>query len=523
MTAPSPLAWPLDQLLTEFVTEPRLLDQRPVRQLTLNSRTATADSLFLACCGRQHHGLEFAKDAVDQGCTAIAAEPDAAHPLATFAQQAQQLKVPVVAVERLSARASALAARFYGDPSAELEILGITGTNGKTSVSHYLAQALGYEQRCAFLGTLGGGYYGDFGECQLDTAPTLTTPDAVTLQQVLSRLRHDGAVSVAMEVSSHALDQHRIAALHLSHAILTNLSRDHLDYHRDMFTYAATKARLFRQPGLKWRILNADDTLGRTLLGEHDPRLKTACYSLAADFDPKQPLLRHCALWLHVQEFTALPTGMHLSIRSSEGEGELISGLVGRFNAANVLAVLAVLLSRGAGLKKAFNQIARLRAVPGRMECFGGGTAPLVVVDYAHTPDALEQALTHLRDHCHGRLITVFGCGGERDPGKRPLMGRIAERLSDQVIITDDNPRHEDGDAIIAAIGAGMNHPEQARIERQRGLAIRIALARAGLADVVLVAGKGHETTQDMGALKVRFSDRAQVVQALAEWQEGQR
>jgi UDP-N-acetylmuramoyl-L-alanyl-D-glutamate--2,6-diaminopimelate ligase len=295
--------------------------------------------------------------------------------------------------------------------------------------------------------------------------------------------------------------------------VFTNLSRDHLDYHGDMETYGAAKLALFRTPGLRWAVLNLDDPLSPRILTELPPGVPVSFYSLQRD--PTPPA--RCDLLVHAHQVTTLPRGLRLDVETSHGEGVLEVGLLARFNAANLLAVLAVMLSRGLPLGRSLRQIARIRGVPGRMECFGGRGQPLVVVDYAHTPDALEQALTNLREHSQGKLICVFGCGGDRDRGKRPLMGEIAERLSDRVIVTDDNPRREDGDCIIADVLAGVHQSRAVTVERQRGLAIRLAIATAAEQDAVLIAGKGHEVTQDMGDLKVHFSDRAQVVQALQE------
>jgi UDP-N-acetylmuramoyl-L-alanyl-D-glutamate--2,6-diaminopimelate ligase len=419
--------------------------------------------------------------------------------------------IPVLPLEGLAARASALADRFHGEPSARLEVFGVTGTNGKTSVAHYLAQALGAELSCGIVGTLGNGFPGAL------KPTTHTTPDAVALQATLAGLSALGAGAVAMEISSHALDQSRAAAVRFSHAIFTNLSRDHLDYHGDMDAYGAAKRRLFVAPGLRWAVLNLDDPFHTQVLAGLAANVRVAAYGL----DARAPLPERCDLWVRAAEVQPLPLGLHLRIETSLGAGELDAALIGAFNASNLLAVLAVMLSRGLPLERALRELARVRGVPGRMECFGGNGAPLVVVDYAHTPDALEKALTNLRLHQSRRVITVVGCGGDRDRGKRPLMGAIAERLSDALILTDDNPRSERGDAIIGDILGGVSRPDAVRVARQRGLAIRLAIALAGTGDAVLVAGKGHETTQDMGELKVHFSDRAQVVEALREWREG--
>jgi UDP-N-acetylmuramoyl-L-alanyl-D-glutamate--2,6-diaminopimelate ligase len=287
-----------------------------------------------------------------------------------------------------------------------------------------------------------------------------------------------------------------------------------------MHRYAAAKRRLFRTPSLQWAVLNHDDAASVDIFDVLAPNVRVARYSVASDArlsDAGSSI--DADLWVRANAITPLPLGLRVEIETSVGDGVLEVALIGRFNVCNLLAVLAVLLSGGLRLDAALERLRYVRGVPGRMECFGGGDAPLVVVDYAHTPAALEQAIAQLRTHCGGRLLTVFGCGGDRDRGKRALMGAAAERLSDAVIVTDDNPRGEDGDAICTEILAGMVAPEWAVVERQRALAIRRAMTLAGRGDAVLIAGKGHETVQDMGELKVHFSDRAQVVQALTEWQ----
>jgi len=496
----------LSDLLAGFAAQPLAHDAR-IERLTLDSREAGPGALFLACRGRRCHGLDYAAEAAARGCAAIAAEPDGHRAEADFGHLSTELGLPIVPVADLARRCGDIAARFFGDPTASLTVVGVTGTNGKTSVSHYLAQALADDPCCGIIGTLGSGFPGEL------MPGGLTTPDPVGLQATFTSLAARGASAVAMEVSSHALDQGRVGAVRFSHAVFTNLSRDHLDYHADMAAYKAAKKRLFGMPGLRWAVLNHDDPTGREIAAELGAGIHPAWYSLQPSADPSG-----AEVWVRAETIEPLPRGLRIEIASSAGRGELVVDLIGRFNAANALAVLAVLLTLGKGLDQGLRALAGIRGVPGRMECFGGGDGPLVVVDYAHTPDALEQALTNLRQHCGGSLITVFGCGGERDRGKRPLMGAIAERLSDQVIVTDDNPRGEDGEAICAAIRAGMQRPGQAFMERQRAVAIRRAIALAGRGDAVLVAGKGHETVQDMGELKVHFSDRAQVVQALGEW-----
>jgi len=506
-----PRGWSLSGLLAGFAAAPFESDLR-IEQVTLDSREAGPGALFLACRGTRAHGLRYAEHAAERGCAAIAAEPDVLWGEADLARLSAELALPVVPVAHLSRRSAEIAARFFGDPSADVSVIGITGTNGKTSVGHFLAGALAADTRCAVIGTLGIGFPGEL------VASGLSTPNPIAIQENLAGLRAQGARAVALEVSSHALDQGRVSAVHFSHAVFTNLSREHLDYHGDMRSYAAAKRRLFRVPGLQWAVLNRDDAASADIALGLAAHVRLALYSVAADTD----LAAEADLWVRARAITPLARGLRIEVETSGGDAAMDVGLIGRFNVSNLLAVLAVLMSRGVGLEVALERLRHTRGVPGRMECFGGADAPMVVVDYAHTPDALEQAIAHLRLHCGGRLLTVFGCGGERDRGKRPLMGAVAERLSDGVIVTDDNPRREDGDVICAEILAGMMKPERVAVQRQRALAIRRAIALAGRGDAVLVAGKGHETVQDMGELKVNFSDRAQVVQALNEW-EGRR
>lgn len=501
-----PPTWVLSELLAGIAPCSASADPY-VSHLALDSRAVGSGTLFLACQGRAYHGLAFAEEAQDAGAVAVAAEPTADWDQAALQALALRLRIPLIPIPGLSRLASALADRFFGEPSRRLEVIGVTGTNGKTSVAHFISQLIGAQEPCGLIGTLGVGLPGELAPANL------TTPDPVTLQEQLAKLRAAGSRVVAMEVSSHALDQGRAAAVRFREAVFTNLTRDHLDYHGDMVRYGRAKRRLFETPGLEWAVLNRDDALSSELLRALQPSVKRAFFSLA----PEPPPLGACELWVCAQGIEPLRHGFRLSIATSRGCGTVEVGLIGRFNAANLLAVLAVALARGQPFESALHALSEIRGVPGRMERFGGDGTPLVIVDYAHTPDALEQALLNIRGHAGRRVLTVFGCGGERDRGKRPLMGAVAERLSDLVILTDDNPRHEDGGLIIAEIKAGMRSPSAARVERQRALAIRLAIALADREDVVLVAGKGHETTQDMGELKVHFSDRAQVMQALRE------
>jgi UDP-N-acetylmuramoyl-L-alanyl-D-glutamate--2,6-diaminopimelate ligase len=472
-----------------------------VSDVTLDSRAATAGALFLACRGRTHHGLTFAADAVARGARAVFYEPGAGTPAPlgpdTF----------VAAVPQLAERAGVIADRFFGSPSQQLTIAGITGTNGKTTCAWLLAQALQHCQRpAAYLGTLGAGL-------PPRLTPTLhTTPDAVTLQRQLAALKAQGAACVSMEVSSHALDQARVNGVRFHTAAFTNLTRDHLDYHGTMAAYGAAKARLFAWPGLACRIINIDDAFGAALAASTAAArlIVTARASLGA------PLPR-AAQFVRAAAVTADPGGLLIQVESSWGAAELSLRLMGEFNVDNALTVLAVLLAWDIPLAQAAQALSRCRPASGRMEMFGGrGRTPLAIVDYAHTPDALAKALRAARLHCRGQLRLVFGCGGDRDAGKRVLMGEVAAELADDVIVTDDNPRTEDPARITAAIAAGIAQRAPLLIEHDRARAIRLGLQRSGVDDVVLIAGKGHEDYQIYGTTRRVFRDQAVVSEELA-------
>jgi len=384
-----------------------------------------------------------------------------------------------------------------------LFMVGVTGTNGKTSVTQWTAQALEtLGQRCAVVGTLGNGFPG-----QLVAGPN-TTPGAHVLRELLPEFCRQGAQACAMEVSSIGLHQGRVADVRFDVAAFTNLTRDHLEYHGTMAAYAAEKAKLFRMPGLRGAVINLDDAFGRELAANLPAGVRLVGYTLesAPDID------RHGSQRLRAEEIVMGAAGVRFRVR----DVEFAAPVVGRFNVANLLAVIGVLQLRGIALSDCARALRGIAPPPGRLEPLGGTGEPLVVVDYAHTPDALEQALLTLRETATargGRLLCVFGCGGERDPGKRPLMGAVAERLADAVVLTSDNPRGEDPQAILAAIRAGMRRPPA--IEPDRAAAIAAAIAAADHADVVLVAGKGHEPYQEIAGERRPFSDSATVRAAL--------
>ncbi len=483
---------------------------REVLGLTLDSRQVKPGYLFLACAGSSQHGLIHAAQAIEQGAVAILWEPDQGQGERLAAEWADA-PVPLLALAGLSMQVSAIAGRFYDNPSRRMCVYGITGTNGKTSISQLLAQALADEVPCGIMGTLGYGFPGAL------TTTGLTTPDAVTVQRLLAEMRHQGALAMTMEVSSHALDQGRAEAVSFDGAIFTNLSRDHYDYHGSRENYAAAKQRLFRMPGLGFAVINFDDEEGRRLLTELPAEVEPMLYTL----ESREILPEGLSGWVRACSITPTGSGMEIALECHRGEGVLKSRLLGRFNASNLLAVLLVLLLRGWDLERALRVMERLQTVPGRMQLFGGEAQPTAVVDYAHTPDALEKALQAVRLHCAGRLSVVFGCGGDRDRGKRPLMGALAERLADRVYVTDDNPRSEPSAAIIEEILAGIQRPEHVVVEADRGRAIRRAIEEAAVGDLVLVAGKGHEDYQLVAGRTLHFDDREEVARALAEWRGG--
>lgn len=489
----------LDQLLAGFAQVPASAAVS-VTGMTLDSRQVHEGDLFCALAGGHGHGLDHAAQAVERGAAAVIFEP-----VPQMIMPA--LSVPTIAVPALNGHMSAIAARFFGDPSAAVPIIGVTGTNGKSSCVHLLAQTLSVgDQACGMLGTLGYGFLN-----ALQPA-THTTPDAITVQAQLARLRAAGARWVAMEVSSHGLAQRRVEAVRFHIALFTNLSRDHLDYHQDLKVYFAAKQRLFTWPGLAAAIVNGDDTRAEALLQAVVPASRKVRYGL----QPQSVQGVDDVLW--AQAVIPQPDGLEISVTGSWGDARFRTPLIGVFNASNVLAVLATLLVAGVSLRVATERLSRVHPVPGRMARYGGHGKPTVVVDYAHTPDALDKALQACRQHALGALWCVFGCGGDRDRGKRPQMGAIAVRLADHLVLTDDNPRSEVPAAIIADIQAGLPANVGYTVIHDRAAAIAYALAHARPGDVVLVAGKGHEDYQIVGARLLPYSDTEQVMRCLQEY-----
>ncbi|MGD9709888.1 MAG: UDP-N-acetylmuramoyl-L-alanyl-D-glutamate--2,6-diaminopimelate ligase [Halothiobacillaceae bacterium] len=476
-------------------------DDRPILGLCADSRRVQPGHLFIARRGERFHALDHAPEAVGRGAVAIlAAEGDAAGLRAA-------LGVPVFVLADLVPVLGKLADRFHDEPSKAVRVIGVTGTNGKTSVTHFIAQALALAgQPSGLIGTLGMGPWDAL------RPATHTTPDVLAVHAELARQRDAGVRYVAMEVSSHALDQGRVAGVRFRAAVFTNLTHDHLDYHGDLHAYARAKCRLFEELQPKAAILNMDDALGRELLEGLQGRMPLWAYGLGA-----QPWSAGGASVVEARGLHLDADGIRIELATPLGQGVLTSPLMGEFNASNLLAALATLLELGMPLPDALVHLGRVEAPAGRMERFTAPGRPRVVIDYAHTPDALDKALRTLRRHAAGRLIVVFGCGGERDAAKRPRMGAVAASLADRVVLTDDNPRGEDGEAIIRAIRAGMPEGGDVVIERDRRRAIALAVAEAAPEDIVLVAGKGHEDYQEVAGERRPFSDRAVVLELLGE------
>jgi UDP-N-acetylmuramoyl-L-alanyl-D-glutamate--2,6-diaminopimelate ligase len=507
-----------------------------VTRLVTDSRAVTLGDTFVAYPGENSDGRRFIAQAIAQGANAVIWE---AH---NFVWD-EAWQVPNLAVTDLRHKAGWLADAVYGQPSEKLWLVGVTGTNGKTSTSHWIAHALNDAGRkCALIGTLGNGFPGAL------QASANTTPDAIRVHGLLAGYLRDGAKAVAMEVSSHALAQGRVNGVRFNVALLTNLSRDHLDYHGDMDSYAASKRKLFDWKTLKCVVLNLDDGYGadlaEALCGSVLPSPQSSPASGESEARGAEPGEREeqhsipeligygmsdASLQLaerlgirmvHGNLLAMSGQGLQLDIHSSWGGARLDSVLIGRFNAANLLGALAALLASGIGLDQAARSLGRVQPVAGRMQRLGGAQQPTVIVDYAHTPDALEKVLTALREVSAaegGRLICVFGCGGDRDRGKRPMMGRVVEKYADHCIVTSDNPRSEEPENIIAEVLAGMESANH-EIVTGRAEAIARAVSSASRRDTVLIAGKGHEDYQEIGGVKHPFSDMAVAVQALEKW-----
>ncbi|WP_373974192.1 UDP-N-acetylmuramoyl-L-alanyl-D-glutamate--2,6-diaminopimelate ligase [Chitinibacter sp. SCUT-21] len=487
-----PMSWALPQI--DFAVIKALVGDR---RLVVDSRKVSTGDVFLAYQGEYVDGRQFIADAIRNGAAAVIWDAE------DFAWHAEH-QVPNIAVAQLRNQVGILVSVLMGNDVRALPVVGITGTNGKTSIANWLAQAFNaLGGKAGVLGTLGNGFVGEL------SSSTHTTLDPVSLQHWIAKFNAEGATQVAMEVSSHGLVQARAHGVQFHTAVFTNLTRDHLDYHGTMQEYGAAKAKLFEWEGLQAAVINADDPFGRELIG-----FTTAKTIWSYGFE--QGDLRCTALESSLK-------GLALTVETPQGTTRIESALLGRFNASNLLACLGVLLAQGVSLADASKALEQIRPAAGRMQCLGGGDKPMVVIDYAHTPDALEKVLMTLREAMPqgSRLYCVFGCGGDRDTGKRPLMGEIACRLADSVVITSDNPRTESPKTIIQDIVAGVSGVPGTgnanyAIESDRALAIIDAIEMAHVNDVVLIAGKGHENYQEINGERHHFDDVEHASAALA-------
>lgn len=478
-----------------------------VSGVCLDSRLLVAGDVYLAMDGASAHGMQFISVALNNGAVAVVVDDEgiAAHQSAL--EEAVAARIPVLHVPDLKRHAGAIAARFYNDPSDELKVVAITGTDGKTSVCRFIADALnGAGTACGYIGTLGWG---------IDslTETQLTTPDAVSLQRMMAKLRDNGATVVALEASSHGLAEGRLDAVHIDVAVLTNFGRDHLDYHRDLNAYKNAKAQLFSWPDVRFIVVNGQDELGIELAQRSDSK-NIVFFAKQGKADVSlsvQPFIR-----IHADAIELNSQGVRFGLIDNGERFEQNLRLMGSFNVENVLACHGVLRALGQAANDASTSLNHIAAVPGRIEQFSAANKPTAIVDYAHTPQALAAVIAAVRHHCVGDLWVVFGCGGDRDAGKRAPMGRAAEQ-ADHVVITDDNPRTENSSDILDQIVAGMTSPERAIVIADRANAIEHALSQAARNDLVLIAGKGHEAYQIVGTEKREFSDRDAVQRFMQE------
>jgi UDP-N-acetylmuramoyl-L-alanyl-D-glutamate--2,6-diaminopimelate ligase len=471
-----------------------------VSNLCLDTRQLKAGDAFIALAGIKVDGRNFIAKAIELGASAILVESD---------KNWQGIDwlgaVPVIAIDNLPSRVSEIAGHFFDEPSKKIQLIGITGTNGKTTCSLLATQLLALlQKKSAVIGTIGYGLLDASAiaplaqQIGLLTSTGLTTPDPVTLQRILSELVNAGASSIAIEVSSHSLQQKRVAGLHFTSAVFTNLTQDHLDYHGDLQSYGNAKAQLLHMPHLQNAIINLDDNWASGLLNKVPVGVNAISYSTEKVADVYATNIE-----LHAQ-------GVRAHLHTPWGEADINSPLLGRFNLSNLLAVIAAIGAQGFSIQDIALLVAQLEAAPGRMQLVTVDQAAQeiqVIVDYAHTPDALDNTLQAIHQHKAGRVWTVFGCGGDRDRTKRPQMGKIAERLSDYVIVTNDNPRSEDPATIAAEIVRGMKHPSGCLVIADRAQAIDFAVQQAKAGDIVLIAGKGHEDYQIFATQTLPFSD----------------
>ena len=486
-----------DSLNTASIPEVR------VNHLRIDSRRVRAGDVFVAVPGTHVHGLEFAETAVANGALAVICDENST-------QKSDLDKIPLILIPDLNQRLAELASRFYGAADDDMTLVAVTGTNGKTSVAHFIVQVWQlWQGNAGFIGTLGAGPLSNLSETGH------TTPDIFTTYSRLADLRSADISLTAMEVSSHALDQNRVGMLSIDIGVFTNLSHDHLDYHGDMQTYELAKQRLFSEHRPRFAVLNIADKVGRQWQQELPDDIQCMSYFGDSAMD-KEATRKSSSADVYASDIESTDLGIGFKLHTPWGNAKIQSNLLGRFNLDNLLATATALGLLGMPFPQLCHALELVQPVIGRMQRItADANQPLVVVDYAHTPDALKQALESLRPHTRGQLFCVFGCGGERDRSKRPLMARAAEKYSDEVFLTSDNPRSEDPLKIIDETARGFKYPQAICIEADRASAIRLAIYAADKEDVILIAGKGHEQYQQMGTEKLPFDDALEARLAL--------
>lgn len=481
-----------------------------VSGVCLDSRLLAFGDVYLAMAGASAHGLQFIDAALANGACAVVVDDAGISAHADAIDKVRAAGKPVLHIAQLKQRAGEIAARFYQDPSQQLQVVAVTGTDGKTSVCRFVADALnGAGHCCGYIGTLGWGI-GVLTETQL------TTPDAVSIQRMLAELRDEGARVVALEASSHGLQEGRLDAVNIDVAVLTNFGRDHLDYHSSLSEYKKAKARLFDWPGIRFVVVNGQDEFGSEIAIKVSGRADCSSVVFIADDAMSQSTGVDADILIQTDSVKLRSNGLQFGLIDNGERFEQHSNLMGSFNVDNLLACHGVLRALGQAANDASANLNYVEQVPGRIEQFSAENKPTAIVDYAHTPQALAAVIEAVRHHCFGMLWVVFGCGGDRDPGKRAPMGLAAEQ-ADHIIVTDDNPRTELSEDILQQIVAGMRNPARAVVIADRAAAIAHALNHAASNDLVLIAGKGHEDYQIVGTQKLEFSDRACVEQFMQE------
>lgn len=500
----------LESLVQGFSTD-TLSSTISVSGITIDSRTVKEGDCFVALKGAQTDGANYIEQAIAAGAAAVLLDAQSELSIGQ-----DRLSVPIIRINNLPSRLSEIAGRFYSNPSHDMDIVAFTGTNGKTTCSLLYAQLLakvrllGERQKSSYIGTTG---YGVAESQSLDTSGQsfktnrsgdvqLTTPDAVSMQRIMAELAMNGTQSVALEASSHSLVQYRLQSIEIDIAVFTNLSRDHLDYHSDLKSYAAAKARLFELPTVQTAIINLDDPVGGEIAANLRPEIQLITFSLDNQMAD-----------IHCRQIELDASGIRAQLVTPWGEGEINSNLIGGFNLSNLLAVIAAACARGVTLESCLQLLPELHAAPGRMQSISADAEPQVIIDYAHTPDALEKALQAIRPYCLGQLWLVFGCGGNRDSGKRIEMGKVANQFADKIIVTNDNPRFEQPELIAEQILQGIDGDVTVELDRRR--AISTSIIQAESQDIILIAGKGHEDYQIIGDTRLPFSDYQEALIAL--------